>query len=167
MKISHSVYTEIEYLEKLKPSMTYSPAAESLSQWQKNASERLTQLLGLPYEKCEPLFDIEYAMNGADMIIARSGSSVSEMLAAGKPAILIPSPNVAGNHQEHNARAVEKAGAAVVICEDNLTKESLKSAAESILFDDENLKKMSAAAENAAITDAAERLYALLNEIKK
>ncbi len=61
MKISHSVYTEIGYLEKLKPSMTYSPATESISQWQKNASEKLTQLLGLPYEKCEPLFDIEYA----------------------------------------------------------------------------------------------------------
>ncbi len=115
----------------------------------------------------EYIFDIEYAMNGADMIIARSGSSVSEMLAAGKPAILIPSPNVAGNHQEHNARAVEKAGAAIVICEDSLDKNSLKAAAESILFDDANLKKMSAAAEKAAITDAAERLYALLNEIKK
>ena len=115
----------------------------------------------------EYIFDIEYALNGADMIIARSGSSVSEMLAAGKPAILIPSPNVAGNHQEHNARAVEAAGAAVVICEDKLSKNSLKTAAESILFDDINLKNMSAAAEKAAITDAAERLYALLNEIKK
>ena len=115
----------------------------------------------------EYIFDIEYALNGADMIIARSGSSVSEMLAAGKPAILIPSPNVAGNHQEHNARAVEAAGAAVVICEDSLNKNSLKTAAESILFDDINLKNMSAAAEKAAITDAAERLYALLNEIKK
>ena len=115
----------------------------------------------------EYIFDIEYGLNGADMIIARSGSSVSEMVAAGKPAVLIPSPNVAGNHQEHNARAVEAAGAAIVITEDKLTRESLKKAADKILFDDENLKKMSEAAEKLAICDAAERLYGLLNEIKK
>ncbi len=114
----------------------------------------------------EYIFDIEYAMNAADMIIARSGSSVSEMLAAGKPAILVPSPNVAGNHQEHNARAVETAGAATVICERDLNKETLKNAAEHILFNDGVLKKMSTAAEKASICDATDRLYKLLTELK-
>ena len=60
MDIFHSVYTEVNHLEKLKPSMVFQPEKENLSQWQKKAEEKLTELLGLPYEKCEPLFDKEY-----------------------------------------------------------------------------------------------------------
>lgn len=115
----------------------------------------------------EYIYDMENAINAADLVIARSGSSVSETLAAGKPSVLIPSPNVAGNHQEHNARAVEAKGAAKVICEDSLDLGSLKKAADSILFDSEVLEKMSKAASLAAVTDADERLYLLLNEIRK
>lgn len=114
----------------------------------------------------EYIYDMENAINAADLIIARSGSSVSETLAAGKPSVLIPSPNVAGNHQEHNARAVEAAGAAKVITEDKLNLKSLKETADNILDNKAVLDKMSAAAKAAAITDAAERLYSLLNEIK-
>lgn len=115
----------------------------------------------------EYIYDMEYALNAVDLIIARSGSSVSEMLAAGKPAVLIPSPNVAGNHQEHNARAVEAAGAAVVITEDKLNCESLKAQVEKILDDDILLMQMSKAAEKAAVTDATEKLCNLLFELTK
>lgn len=60
MNISHSVYTEVKYLEKLKPSLIFCSEAESLPQWQKKAEEKLNELVGLPYKKCEPLFDLEY-----------------------------------------------------------------------------------------------------------
>ena len=113
----------------------------------------------------EYIYDMEYALNAVDLIIARSGSSVSEMLAAGKPCVLVPSPNVAGNHQEHNARAVEEKGAAVVITEDKLNAESLKEKANSILDNDDLREKMSIAAKNAAVTDATERLYALILQL--
>lgn len=115
----------------------------------------------------EYIYDMENAINAADLIIARSGSSVSETLAAGKPSVLIPSPNVAGNHQEHNARAVEKKGAAAVICESELDLKTLKKTAEDILFDEKRLWQMSDSAKKAAITDAAERIYLLLKEIKR
>lgn len=115
----------------------------------------------------EYIYDMENALNAADLIIARSGSSVSETLAAGKPSILIPSPNVAGNHQEHNARAVEKKGAAQVITESELSEERLFKVASDILYNDEKLKKMSAAARNAAVTDAADRIYSLISELKE
>lgn len=115
----------------------------------------------------EYIYDMEYALNAVDLIIARSGSSVSEMLAAGKPAVLIPSPNVAGNHQEHNARAVEAAGAAVVITEDRLCCESLKKEAERILGNDALRKKMSDAAKKTAVTDATEKLCRLLFELRQ
>lgn len=115
----------------------------------------------------EYIYDMEYALNAVDLIIARSGSSVSEMLAAGKPSILIPSPNVAGNHQEHNARAVAMQGAAVVITEDKLNVDSLKEQVNNILDDDALRKEMSLLAQNAAVTDATERLCSLLFELTK
>lgn len=115
----------------------------------------------------EYIYDMENALNATDLIIARSGSSVSEMLAAGKPAVLIPSPNVAGNHQEHNARAVEKAGAALVITENNLNVNSLKEKVESILEDDIKRENMSAAALKAAKTDATDKLCSLIYELVK
>ena len=115
----------------------------------------------------EYIYDMEYALNAVDLIVARSGSSVSEMLAAGKPAVLIPSPNVAGNHQEHNARAVEKAGAAVVITEDKLNVKTLKKQIESILDNDILRKEMSLAAGKIAITDATEKLSRLLFELTR
>lgn len=127
---------------------------------------------GVNPETCENLtlseyiYDMEYALNAVDLIIARSGSSVSEMLAAGKPSVLIPSPNVAGNHQEHNARAVEANGAAVVITEDKLKVESLKDKVNAILDNDSLRAKMSEAAEKYAVTDATEKLCSLLYELK-
>lgn len=116
----------------------------------------------------EYIYDMDLALNAADLIIARSGGSVSEMTALGKAAILIPSPYVAGNHQEHNARAVEKSGGAIVICESELCKEKLTQAVESILDDEAVLKKMSKGSKSIGIPDAADRIYKIVkNLIKK
>lgn len=60
MNISHSRETEIRYLKNLCPSMAFDPEKESLGEWQKRAEEKLTELLGLPYKKCDLLFDKEY-----------------------------------------------------------------------------------------------------------
>lgn len=113
----------------------------------------------------EYIYDMDLALNAADLIIARSGGSVSEMTALGKPAVLIPSPYVAGNHQEHNARAVEKAGGAVVICEGELCFETLFEAAEKILNDDERLAEMSRASAKFGIRDATHKIYKILKEL--
>ena len=115
----------------------------------------------------EYIYDMDKALNACDLIIARSGSSVSEMTALGKPAILIPSPNVAGNHQEHNARAVEKSGGAVVITEDVLTGELLTKTVDEILSDKEKLETMKKGALSLGITDATEKMRKLIMEIIK
>ena len=60
MNISHSRETEIRYLKNLCPSLAFDPEKESLGEWQKRAEEKLTELLGLPYKKCDLLFDKEY-----------------------------------------------------------------------------------------------------------
>ncbi len=110
----------------------------------------------------EYIYDMDLCLNAADLIIARSGGSVSEMTALGKAAILIPSPYVVGNHQEHNARAVECSGGAVVICEKDLSTNTLKTAAESILESPDVLGKMSKASQSIGIKDATDKIYKIL-----
>lgn len=111
------------------------------------------------------IYDMDMALNAADLIIARSGSSVSEMTALGKPAILIPSPYVTGNHQEHNARAVETAGGAIVICESELSGKKLGDAAGTLLADPERLEMMSKCSRKIGVRDATEKIGQLLDEL--
>ena len=115
----------------------------------------------------EYIYDMASALNACDLIIGRSGSSVCEMTALGKPAILVPSPNVAGNHQEFNARSVEKGGAARVILEKDLNAETLGSAVEEILGSHALYSKMAVSAEKISIKDATDRLYTIVKELTK
>lgn len=107
-------------------------------------------------------------MAAADIVIARSGAiTVSELAALGKPAILIPSPNVVRNHQEQNAREFERCGAAAVITENELSAEVLHNRIMSMLNDKDSLNKMSLNMKKAAKTDALEKLYALMLDMAK
>ncbi len=113
----------------------------------------------------EYIYDMDLCLNAADLIIARSGGSVSEMTALGKATILIPSPYVAGNHQEHNARAVERSGGARVICEKDLSKKLLSDTAGEILGSDSVLMRMSNASESIGIKDATDKIYNIVKEL--
>ena len=56
-------------------------------------------------------------MAAADLVICRAGAAtISEVCASGTPCIMVPSPNVTDNHQEKNALALSKTGAAVLVC---------------------------------------------------
>ena len=90
--------------------------------------------------------------------------TVSEITALGKAAVLIPSPNVAHNHQEYNARYLEKNGAARVIREDDLTAHLLLKTVREILSDGEKLSQMKKNSAAIGITDACETIY---NELMK
>lgn len=113
----------------------------------------------------EYIYDMASALSACDLIIGRSGSSVAEMTALKKPAILIPSPNVAGNHQEYNARAMEKAGAAKVILERDLSARSLYDAVDEIFKNENVYEEMAKSAENIGIKDATARLYEIAKRI--
>ncbi len=110
------------------------------------------------------LHDMEKYLSAADVVISRSGAiSLSEIAYLGKPSILIPSPNVAENHQELNAdRYVEK-NASIKISEKDLTKDTLKNAIEGLIYDTKKLDEMSKNAKRMAVTDSAKLI---LNEIK-
>ena len=76
----------------------------------------------------------------ADLVISRAGaSSISELCLLGKPAILVPSPNVAEDHQTHNAMALVNKNAAVLV-KDKEAKEQLISTALSLIKDDQQLQ---------------------------
>jgi UDP-N-acetylglucosamine--N-acetylmuramyl-(pentapeptide) pyrophosphoryl-undecaprenol N-acetylglucosamine transferase len=109
--------------------------------------------------------DMPELLAAADLFIGRSGGMVAEVCARGLPSILVPSPNVANNHQEHNARAMESAGASVVIRETELTPELLVDTAEKIRVTPGRLKEMSASARTLGHPDAANTIAGLVFEL--
>ncbi len=116
------------------------------------------------------LVDYEHDMAGAyaasDLVICRAGSStLTELTALGKPAVLIPSPNVAENHQEANARGLETAGAALVFTEKELSNNNAAISCLDRLFrDPQALTVMSEASSSMAQIDTAERIGTLVEE---
>ena len=114
----------------------------------------------LPY-----IYNMDEVMAKATLAVTRAGAiTVSELCARGKAAILIPSPNVTNDHQTYNARAVEEAGAAVLLPESELSGEVLGEQIKTLLSSPAVLKGMEEKAKSIAITDACERIYAWVLE---
>ena len=66
----------------------------------------------------EYIYDMPQVLAAADLIVCRAGAAtIAEVCASGTPCIMVPSPNVTGNHQEKNARVLERSGAAAVVRE--------------------------------------------------
>lgn len=108
----------------------------------------------------EYIFDMDQVLCEADLVICRAGAStLAEICAAGKPSIIVPSPYVADNHQEKNARVLEKRGAAVVLLEQETTGDKLYETACQLLSQPDKLAEMGRRAKEMAKTDAADRIY--------
>jgi UDP-N-acetylglucosamine--N-acetylmuramyl-(pentapeptide) pyrophosphoryl-undecaprenol N-acetylglucosamine transferase len=104
-------------------------------------------------------------MAAADLVVSRAGAmTVSELAAAGRPAILVPFGAAAAGHQLENARALAKAGAAVVIAEKDFTAESLAGTVVELFKDRARLAAMGQKAKALARPDAARDLARLLFE---
>lgn len=107
----------------------------------------------------EYISDMDICMSAADVVICRAGaSSLSELQALGKASILIPSPNVAENHQYHNAMALVNKGAALIIEEKELTKEKMQSLFDSLTKDDEKRLDIEKNAKAMATLNAKEKI---------
>ncbi len=92
----------------------------------------------------------------ADLLLCRSGAStVAEVTAAGKPAIFVPFPRAADDHQKRNAEALERAGAAIMLEESKLSQESLVETVRSLLNDRARLERMGEAARKLSHPNAA------------
>jgi len=98
----------------------------------------------------------------ATLLVCRSGAStVAEVTAAGKPAVFVPFPRAADDHQKRNAEALERAGAAVMLEESRLTRESLVQAVSGLFGEPSRLKKMGDAARGLSHPSAARDIAAM------
>lgn len=119
----------------------------------------------LRYQAVEYDDDMPTSLAAADVVVCRSGASTCfELLAAGLPSVLIPSPHVTGDHQTANARHMADAGAAVVIPDAELTGDRLVAEVDAQLEDPARLAAMATAARTAARPDAAAHIVALAEE---
>jgi UDP-N-acetylglucosamine--N-acetylmuramyl-(pentapeptide) pyrophosphoryl-undecaprenol N-acetylglucosamine transferase len=102
----------------------------------------------------------------ADLLLCRSGAStVAEIAAAGKPAVFIPFPRAADDHQKRNAEALERAGAAVMIDESQLNRDGLVETVVSLLNDRPRLERMGQAARKLSHPNAARDIAAIAARI--
>lgn len=101
-------------------------------------------------------------------VVSRSGAtSIAEFTALGVPAILIPSPNVTHNHQMKNAVDLEKAGAALVIPENDLNPNNFISSIDHILLDEKYAEEMSKASKALGVPNASDQVIKVMEEISR
>jgi UDP-N-acetylglucosamine--N-acetylmuramyl-(pentapeptide) pyrophosphoryl-undecaprenol N-acetylglucosamine transferase len=110
------------------------------------------------------LSEFSEALALADLVVGRAGGSVFEIAASGLPAILVPYPRAAGDHQSTNARWMSAAGAAVCIPDAELTPARLGAEVAALLADRRRLAAMASAARGLARPDAAREVAGELLE---
>ena len=112
--------------------------------------------------------DMPAAFAAADLVICRSGAgAVSELAAAGKPAILVPFPFAADDHQTHNAEALERGGAACLVRDAEWNGERMAALVSELAADAGTLERMGAAAQNFARPGAAARAAEILEQVAR
>ena len=126
-------------------------------------NEKLSAL-GYTPEECgadvrEYIYDMPRVMAAADLILCRAGAStLAELTYMGKPSLIVPSPNVTDNHQEKNARVLERAGGARVFLEGEFDAASLLAEVRQLLRSPEELENMSRAMSGLSVPDATDQI---------
>lgn len=116
----------------------------------------------VPY--LDPIVD---QMAAADLVVCRAGAmTIGELSAIGRAAILVPFAAATNNHQELNARVVERAGGAVVITEPELSPEKLAAAITEIVNDPERAERMGTASKTLALPGATKNIVDLIEKIQ-
>ncbi|WP_416151041.1 undecaprenyldiphospho-muramoylpentapeptide beta-N-acetylglucosaminyltransferase [Salipaludibacillus sp. HK11] len=135
----------------------YSKVREQLDQ----EEVEIRNIVFVPY-----IHDMPAVLNEVDLIVARAGATtLAEITALGLPSILIPSPYVTNNHQEKNARSLEKAFAAKVILEKESTPEKLMNEMDSILNSEKTWLAMKEGALHLGKPDASATIEKLIKEV--
>ena len=115
----------------------------------------------LPY-----IYNMEEVMNCVDLVVSRSGAmTITEISIVGKPSIFIPFPYATENHQEYNAKVLEKVGAAKIILDADLDFNILNSTINEIISDKEKMCRMSENAHAVEIKNVEDKIYVELRRI--
>jgi UDP-N-acetylglucosamine:LPS N-acetylglucosamine transferase len=107
---------------------------------------------------------MDLLLSAADLVVTRAGGTVAELAAVGLPAILVPLPIAPRDHQMANARALEAAGAGVVVPDKELTIQRFVDEVEALLEDPTRLAAVAKAMAACGRPDAAEQVAALIEE---
>ena len=114
------------------------------------------------------IYDMAGAYACADLVVCRSGAlTLAELTALGKPSLLVPYPHAANNHQEANARALEKSGAAKVIVDSEATGERLAAEIKVLMDDRDTLAVMSGMCRALGKPGAAVEVLKLVKSLMK
>ncbi len=112
------------------------------------------------------IYNMEEVMNISDLVVCRSGAmTITEVSVVGKPAIFIPFPFATENHQEYNARVLEKVGAAKIILDKDINSELLGNTINKIIKNKKSLEEMGKNAEKVAIPNVEENIYKEIKEV--
>ena len=156
--INRSVISALSTIEKSDVQFVW----QSGNYYHFNSKERLRNHPQAPIYLTPFISRMDLAYSIADLIISRAGAgSISEFCIVGKPVILVPSPNVAEDHQTKNAEALLKKKAAILIPDEDVEKDLIPKALE-IIHDDKRLKELSGNILKLALPDAANKI---MNEI--
>ena len=129
--------------------------------------EMARQLEKLGVDVIEAGFAIASPMDHKSVQAIAAAVTLAELEAVGRAAVLIPSPNVAENHQYYNAMELQKAGAAVVIEEKDLTGEKLVQTVSAMLAQPGKLAEMGKNARSLSVDDSLDRITAALLKLVK
>ncbi len=112
------------------------------------------------------IYNMEEVMNISDLVVCRSGAmTITEVSVVGKPAIFIPFPFATENHQEYNARVLEKVGAAKIILDKDINSELLGNTINKIIKNKKSLEEMGKNAEKVTIPNVEENIYKEIKEV--
>lgn len=147
----------LELIEKYRPSINIlHQCGEGLFE---ETKENYKSLSGPGYKVVPFIENMFDAYRESSFVISRAGATtLSELTAAGRGAILIPYPYAAANHQEFNARQMEKANAAEVMLENDITPQKLAEKIKDLITDHEKILNMARASKAMARPDAAAKI---------
>lgn len=161
--INRAVIEALDYLSEVKDNIEiiHQTGEKDYDLVRRAYEERGFKAEVLPY-----IFDMSTAYSRADLILCRSGATtIAEVTANGKAAILVPYPYAAHDHQVKNAGVLERAGAAAVILDKDLKGERLAGIILTLFKDRERKKKMEEASKSLGRPDAAEKISELCREL--
>ena len=132
----------------------------------KTLEESGVKIKGDPHRIIDSYINMPVAMAACDLVITRCGAcALTEIEAMGRPAVMIPSPMVAENHQYYNGLVLQNAGAGVVIEEKDLTDELFIKTVTDYINDPEKLERSAANAAKLHIKDTRERIMQALDKL--
>ena len=150
-----------------KYQIVWATGQEQYDKLKSTFAEEKLNIESLENSKIMPyIYDMEEMMNCADLVICRSGAmTITEIAKLGKPAIFVPYPYATENHQEYNARVLEKIKAANIILDKDLTATKLNTMVNDMIKDRAELEMMGSRAEKNSIGNVESLIYREIKDV--